>query len=122
MKKVYGIAGVANIPEIQAQADYIQKILHISYVEDAGINEFEEIRERLRDLMKYVSKDVVPYNTNFQDELLSINWKESELENDDLKKYKEKAEYYILQHQDTLAKAKLKTNQPLTTTDIASLE
>ena len=122
MKKVKGIAGVANIPEIQAQADYIQKILHTSYVEDAGINEFEEIRERLRDLMKYVSKDVVPYNTNFQDELLSINWKESELENDDLKKYKEKAEYYIRQHQDTLAIAKLKTNQPLTTTDIASLK
>ena len=122
MKKVKGIAGVANIPEIQAQADYIQKILHTSYVEDAGINEFEEIRERLRDLMKYVSKNVVPYNTNFQDELLSIDWKESELENDDLKKYKEKAEYYIHQHQDTLAIAKLKTNQPLTTTDIASLE
>ena len=122
MKKVKGIAGVANIPEIQAQADYIQKILHTSYVEDAGINEFEEIRERLRDLMKYVSKNVVPYNTNFQDELLSIDWKESELENDDLKKYKEKAEYYIRQHQDTLAIAKLKTNQPLTTTDIASLE
>lgn len=122
MKKVKGIAGVANIPEIQAQADYIQKILHTSYVEDAGINEFEEIRERLRDLMKYVSQNVVPYNTNFQDELLSIDWKESELENDDLKKYKEKAEYYIRQHQDTLAIAKLKTNQPLTTTDIASLE
>lgn len=122
MKKVKGIAGVANIPEIQAQADYIQKILRTSYVEDAGINEFEEIRERLRDLMKYVSKNVVPYNTNFQDELLSIDWKESELENDDLKKYKEKAEYYIRQHQDTLAIAKLKTNQPLTTTDIASLE
>lgn len=122
MKKVKGIAGVANIPEIQAQADYIQKILHTSYVEDAGINEFEEIRERLRDLMKYVSKQVVPYNTNFQDELLSMDWKESELENDDLKKYKEKAEYYIRQHQDTLAIAKLKTNQPLTTTDIASLE
>ena len=122
MKKVKGIAGVANIPEIQAQADYIQKILHTSYVEDAGINEFEEIRERLRDLMKYVSKNVVPYNTNFQDELLSIDWKESELENDDLKKYKEKAEYYIRQHQDTLAIAKLKTNQPLATTDIVSLE
>lgn len=122
MKKAKGIAGVANIPEIQAQADYIQKILHTSYVEDAGINEFEEIRERLRDLMKYVSKNVVPYNTNFQDELLSIDWKESELENDDLKKYKEKAEYYIRQHQDTRAIAKLKTNQPLTTTDIASLE
>ena len=122
MKKVKGIAGVANIPEIQAQADYIQKILHTSYVEDAGINEFEEIRERLRDLMKYVSKNVVPYNTNFQDELLSIDWKESELENDDLKKYKEKAEYYIRQHQDTLAIAKLKPNQPLTSTDIASLE
>ena len=53
-KRVTGIAGVANIPEIQAQADLIEKILHTDYVETAGINEFEEIRERLRDLMKYI--------------------------------------------------------------------
>ena len=108
-KKVAGIASVANIPEIQAKSELINKILNTDYVDNAGINEFEEIREKLRDLMKYIP-------------LLSATWKESELENDELKNYKAKAEYYIRQHQDNVAIAKLKTNQPLTETDIETLE
>lgn len=121
-RKVAGIAGMSNIPEIQAQSDLINKILHTDYVEAAGINEFEEIREKLRGLMKYVSSEKVKYTTNFADELLSMEWKESELENDELKNYKAKAEHYIRQHQDNPAIAKLKTNQPLTQSDIEALE
>ncbi len=121
-KKVAGIANVANIPEIQAQSELINRILNTDYVERAGINEFEEIRERLRGLMKYISTDKMKYITNFTDELLSIEWRESELENDELKNYKAKAEYYIRQHQDNIAIAKLKTNRPLTQTDVELLE
>lgn len=121
-KKVSGIANVANIPEIQAQSDLIEKVLHTDYVANAGIDEFEEIREKLRDLMKYIPKVKLHYDTNFDDDLLSIDWRESELENDELKNYKAKAEYYIRQHQDTIAIAKLRTNQPLTEMDVASLE
>ena len=121
-KKVTGIASVANIPEIQAQSELINKILDTDYVDNAGINEFEEIREQLRDLMKYLPHPNIRYDTNFTDEILSTEWNESELENDELKNYKAKAEYYIRQHQDNIAIAKLKTNRPLTSTDIASLE
>ena len=121
-KKVTGIASVANIPEIQAQSELINKILDTDYVDNAGINEFEEIREQLRDLMKYLPHPNIHYDTNFTDEILSTEWNESELENDELKNYKAKAEYYIRQHQDNIAIAKLKTNRPLTSTDIASLE
>ena len=121
-KKVEGIAGVANIPEIQAQSYLINKILHTDYMDNAGISEFEEIREKLRDLMKYIPGETVKYVTNFTDELLSMEWKESELENDELKNYRAKAEYYIRQHQDNIAIAKLKTNQPLTPADVESLE
>lgn len=121
-KKVAGIANVANIPEIQAQSELINKILNTDYVDNAGINEFEEIREKLRDLMKYIPKGTIKYVTNFTDELLSMEWKEAELENDELKNYKAKAEYYIRQHQDNIAIAKLKTNRPLTSGDIAALE
>ena len=121
-KKVAGIANVANIPEIQAQSELINKILNTDYVDNAGINEFEEIREKLRDLMKYIPKGTIKYVTNFTDELLSMEWKEAELENDELKNYKVKAEYYIRQHQDNIAIAKLKTNRPLTSGDLASLE
>ena len=121
-KKVEGIASVANIPEIQMQAELINKILHTDYVENAGIDELEHIRVNLRGLMKYLPNGIIKYDTDFTDEILSTEWNESELENDELKNYKAKAEFYVRQHQNHIAIAKLKTNRPLTETDIESLE
>ncbi|MFR6380373.1 MAG: hypothetical protein ACLUNZ_11915 [Evtepia sp.] len=48
VKRVAGIAGVANIPEIAAQSELIENILHGTYLERAGIHEFEYIRQNLR--------------------------------------------------------------------------
>ena len=62
------------------------------------------------------------YDTNFDDEILSMDWNESELENDDLKNYKAKAEFYVRQHMDNAAIAKLKSNVPLTAEDVQALE
>ena len=121
-KKVSGIASVANIPEIMVQSELINKILHTDYLENAGINEFEHIRENLRDLMKYIPRIGVKYITNFDDEILSVEWNESDLESDDLKNYKAKAEFYIRQHQDEAAIAKLKSNVPLSADDVKALE
>ncbi len=121
--KVSGIASVANIPEIMMQADLIEKILHTDYLDTADVSDFEHIRTELRGLMKYLPKiEKYIYNTNFSDEILSSEWNESELENDDLKNYKAKAEYYVRQHQDHLVIAKLKSNQPLTKKDVGTLE
>lgn len=123
MKRVDAIAGIANIPEIQMKSELIRKILHTGYVEDAGINEFEYIREELRDLMKYIPQTArTKYVTDFTDFILKQEWNDSELDNDELANYKAKAEFYIRQHQDHFVIAKLKTNQPLTETDIRSLE
>ncbi len=122
LKKVSAISTVANIPEIMVQSELINQILHTDYLDRAGINEFEYIRENLRDLMKYLPKKKVRYDTNFEDNILSIEWKESELENDDLKNYKAKAEYYVRQHQDNIVIAKLKNNKPMTQDDIKTLE
>lgn len=121
-KRVRGIASVANIPEIKVQAELIDKILHTDYIDNCGINEFEEIREKLRNLMKYIPHTKLRYDTNFEDDILDISWKESELENDDLKNYKAKAEYYIREHQDNEAIKKLKSNIPLSHCDIEALE
>ena len=121
-KKVSGVAGVANIPEIMAQSELIDKLLHTNYLENAGMNEFEHIRKSLRDLMKYIPVNKLRYDTNFDDEILSMDWKESELENDDLKNYKAKAEFYIRQHIDDEVIVKLKNNIPMTADDIKELE
>ena len=123
MKRVESLSSIANIPEIMVESELIEKILHTDYLQHAGINEFEYIRENLRNLMKYIPKGShVTYKTNFDDEILSMEWKESELESDDLKNYKAKAEYYVRQHQDNEVIAKLKRNIPLKTSDIKELE
>ena len=121
--RVAALSSVGTIPEVRNQADFIHTILHTNYVDDAGINEFENIREKLRDLMKYIpKKDIHIYNTVFDEQILSMEWNESELENDDLKDYKAKAEYYVRQHQDNEVIAKLKSNVPLSSADIKTLE
>ena len=121
--KVSGIASVANIPEIMMQADLIEKILHTDYLDTADVSDFEHIRNELRGLMKYLPRiEKYIYNTNFTDEILSSEWKESELENDDLENYKAKAEYYVRQNPNQIAILKLRMNQPLTKLDLESLE
>lgn len=121
-KKINAVASVANIPEIMAQADFLNKLIHTDYIVNAGINEFECIRKNLRDLIKYIPKGGPKYTTNFIDDIIGKEIKPAEIENDDLKNYKMKAEYYVRQNQDQIAIKKLRTNLPLTKADIASLE
>lgn len=122
LKKVSSVASVANIPEIAAKSELIDKILHTDYLNNCDIKGFEHIRESLRNLMKYIPHDGAIYNTNFTDDILSTEWNEPELKNDDLKNYKAKAEFYVRQHQNNSVIAKLKGNVPLTKADVAELE
>ena len=122
LKKADALSKIANVPEIAAQSALLEKILHTDYVENTGVDELEKIRKALRDLMKYITNEQSAYETGFGDEILSIEWKQSELENDDLQNYKMRAEFYVRQHQNELAIAKLKMNVPLTDSDITQLE
>ncbi|EJP19760.1 type III restriction enzyme, res subunit [Lachnoanaerobaculum sp. ICM7] len=121
-RNVKKLANIANITEINEQSDLIGDILHTDYIVDCGVNEFERIREKLRDLMKYIPKGGVIYETNFTDDIISIEWNDSDLESDSLKNYRAKAEYYIREHQDNEAIKKLKSNIPLSKEDIKELE
>ena len=121
-RNVKKLANIANITEINEQSDLIGDILHTDYIVDCGVNEFERIREKLRDLMKYIPKGGVIYETNFTDDIISIEWNDSDLESDSLKNYRAKAEYYIREHQDNEAIKKLKSNIPLSKDDIKELE
>ena len=49
-------------------------------LDHAGIDEFEHIRESLRDLIKYIPIVDRRYDIDFSDDILSSEWKESELE------------------------------------------
>ena len=121
-RNVKKLANIANITEINEQSDLIGDILHTDYIVDCGVNEFERIREKLRELMKYIPKGGAIYETNFTDDIISIEWNDLDLESDSLKNYRAKAEYYIREHQDNEAIKKLKSNIPLSKEDIKELE
>lgn len=72
--------------------------------------------------MKYIPHITVKYETDFTDDILNMEWNGAELDHDELANYREKAEYYVREHQEHDAIAKLKTNRPLTEKDIKSLE
>lgn len=121
--KAAELSKYSTIPAIAQRQELIEQIVHNDYLDRAGFSDNEDIRLKLRDLIKFIpERDRVRYDTDFTDDVLSIEWKESQLDNDDLANYKKKVNYYILQHQDIPAIAKLKGNQPLTSEDVRSLE
>lgn len=122
MKKVTALAEIGNIPAITAQKPLIEQLLHTDYLERAGLDEFEHIRQSLRDLIKYIPNNRLVYETDIADKMEEPEWKESELESKGFENYKAKAEHYIKEHQDNAVIAKLKSNVPLTSDDIKELE
>lgn len=123
VKQVEAVTKVATIPAVKEQKELLDKILNTDYLNNAVINEFEHIRENLRDIIKFIPVDnKLIYDTDFTDKILSREWRDSELENDDLKNYKAKVNYYIREHQNDEVIAKLHTNKPLNKEDIKSLE
>ena len=123
MAKVGALSRCGTIPAVQQQKEFIKQILSTDYVETAGIPEFENIRTIIRDLIKYIPRDENPiYHTDFADDIVAINWRASELNNDDLQNYKMKVNHYIRTHINEATIAKLHTNQPLSTDDIHALE
>lgn len=121
--KANELSKYGTIPAIVQQKDLLEQIVHNDYLERAGIMDYEEVRIKLRDLIKFLPEgDRARYDTDFTDDILSLEVKEFQLYNDDLAQYKKKVNYYILQHQDIPAIAKLKGNRPLTAEDIKSLE
>ena len=122
-KKLSVLAKFTTVPEISKQKEFIEILLHTDYIDNADINDFEIIRIKLRDLMKYVKLDSrAKYTTDFKDDVLNICWREAELYNDDLKNYKAKLEFYLKVNEDNMVIRKLKTNKPLTKYDIKELE
>lgn len=123
LRKAEALSRYGTIPAIAEQKELLEQILHNDYLERAGISDYETIRTELCDLIKFIPEDErVRYDTNFTDDILSIEWNESQLDNDDLANYKKKVSYYIRQHQNIPAIAKLKGNEPLTSKDVRSLE
>ena len=122
-KKTGELSRYATIPAVMKEQELIDQILHNDFLERAGVKDYEDIRTRLRGLIIFIpDEERVRYDTNFEDEIVSVNINESLLDNNDLANYKKKVNYYLMQNQGIPAIAKLKSNIPLSFDDVKSLE
>ena len=123
VKRVECLQSCGNIPEVLAEKELIEQILQTDYLAHAQLPDLEEIRKRLRDLMRFVPLTArTRYDTNFKDCVTGYNEDEFHPDTVELENYKKKAEYFLRKNKNLPAIAKLTTNEPLSEQDIKELE
>lgn len=117
------LSKLGTIPQIQEQKYVIEKAMTESFWESADIFEVDEVREALRELIKYLEKDGRKiYYTSFKDLIIAEERNTSIYNVNDLKNYRKKVEHYLNEHKDEMAIYKLRNNKKLTQEDIKHLE
>ena len=114
-----------SIPAIRTQMPLIQSLSEDDWWQDVTVTMLEQMRKSLRLLVKLIEKKerVIVY-TNFDDAItgsedVGINFGSTGL---DYEKFKLKSRDFLRLHEDKLAVAKLRTNKPITPTDLKELE
>lgn len=127
--QVRGIAGFledkSSIPMVRDQLPLIQDLQTDEWWQDVTVPMLENVRRKLRDLVKFIDREGrhLVY-TDFEDEL----GQEKSIrlpgfgEGTDLARFRAKAQAFLRAHQDHVAIHRLRTNRPLTATDLTELE
>lgn len=117
------LSKLGTIPQIQEQKYIIEKVKTEEFWENADIFDLDEVRESLRELLKYLQKETQKiYTTNFDDMIIKEESNGAMYNTNDLKNYRKKVEYYLKEHQNQIAIHKLRNNKELTKQDLKSLE
>ncbi len=117
------LSKLSSVPQVMEQKYIIEKVQTDEFWESADILELEEVREALRELIKFIERNKQKiYYTNFRDEILEVSENGAMYNSNDLKDYKKKVEHYLKAHQDELAIYKLRNNKQLTKEDMKTLE
>lgn len=118
------LSKLSTIPQINAKRDILTKVQSEEFWEEANIFELEEVREALRELVKFLEKEnQKDYYTNFSDMFTVINKEEEAFYgSNDLQNYRKKVNQYLKDHQDQTAIYKLRHNKSLTKQDVKTLE
>ena len=127
-QKVIEIAALLEektaIPAVKEQLGYLAAIQEEDFWEGLTLNQLEELRVRLRDLVPFLDKEkrTIVY-TDFKDDVLGIRDEEAVyMPKMTGLQYEKKVKDYLRNHLDHLVIHRLRSNQPLTETDLHGLE
>jgi type I restriction enzyme R subunit len=127
--QVKSVAGLLEeksaIPMVRDRMTLIQDVQSDEWWQDVNLSMLEDARKQLRSLVKLIDKKArKPIYTDFEDQMGSETEialpKIGPLEG--FEKFRAKARAFLRAHEDHTAIRKLRTNQPLTATDLAEIE
>ena len=113
-----------TINAVSAEMPLIYQTSSPDYWVNANIADYEEVRQKLRGLIKYLS-DLSNYRdifTNLTDTVISRTEDKPVMQEDDYKDYKEEVNRYINEHKSDTVIYKLTHNEPLTGSEYSELE
>ena len=113
-----------TIPAVAAQLAYLASVQDNAFWEGIGLDGLEELRLRLRGLVPFLDRNsrTIVY-TDFQDEITGVRKGVADyLPKMTGEQYEKKVQEYLKNHLDHIVIHRLRTNQPLTDTDLRGLE
>ena len=114
----------STIPAVAAQLAYLASVQESAFWETIALNDLEELRLRLRGLVPFLDKKTrtIVY-TDFQDEITAVREGAAVyLPKMTGVQYEKKVQEYLKNHLDHIVIHRLRTNQPLTATDLRGFE
>lgn len=118
-----GLLGLMNIPQVKNKRDDVKKIIEFTYVERADIFEIDRIRDSLRELIKYLNKNVrEAVYTDFSDDINIIEDDERRIKQEEFNDYKKKMNFYLRNHLDNEIINKIRNNEVISSEEIKQLQ
>ncbi|WP_299061703.1 DEAD/DEAH box helicase family protein [uncultured Polaribacter sp.] len=114
-----------NIPAVQEKLSVIIMIKEFEFWNKVDIQQIEQIRLQLRELIKFIDKEsITPIYTDFTDELYHTEVNERDIlpTYTRLQSYKDRVESFIRKNKSHLVIDKLHKNIPITEMELALLE
>ncbi len=121
----YALEEKKAIPSVNEQMELILELQSDEYWQDITLPMLEQMRRRLRDLIKFIDKDGPREKvyTDFEDELGKGKEIKGLIQSDpNLKNYRLKVEKFIREHEDHVTIRRLKNNEPISSKDLIGLE
>ncbi|MGL5437394.1 MAG: DEAD/DEAH box helicase family protein [Lachnospiraceae bacterium] len=124
--RIKGIATVLStkgtLPDVQKNKALLQEIQQDEYWETATLNDLDQMRLKLRELMYCLKAEMKTRVINITDSVIFEKEGERFTADKDLESYYRRANRYVEEHSDKSSLKKLKNNEPLTDADWNELE
>lgn len=113
-----------NVPAVRAELEYLAAIQQDAFWADISLEMLEELRVRMRDLVQFLDKKKrkIVY-TDFQDEVVGVRESDGiEMPKMTGPQYEKKIREYLKNHMMDIAIHRLRSNEPLTESDLEGLQ